>query len=181
MSVSLSVQITVVAATQKPWYLGGTLRRCFERRLHLGLPHSVDRGQMLAQNLVGVQHQLSEDDLDCIGHMTLGFTGADVSVLARTCAMEAIRVIQRATHFRKVTLTSTENGKEAMREMMTPCDAGACGAVEITWEFLNPERLHQPPVTMATVETELKKMGPSCNDRDLQKMNQWLEEFGQED
>ena len=101
--------------------------------------------------------------------------------LARACEMEGVRVLQTATHFRKVSVTLTEDGKEIKREMMTPCDAAVCGAIEISWEFLNMQRVCQPSVTMATVEKELSRMKPSCNDLDLQKMNQWLEEFGQED
>ena len=181
MFMFLFVQVTVVAASQKPWYLGGALRRRFDRRFHLALPQSVDRRQIFAHHMARVQHQLSDDDLDRIGHLTSGYTGADMVVLARACEMQAVRVLQRATHFRKVPMTLTEDGKEVTREMMTPCDAGTFGAIEITLEFLNPQRLCQPMVTMATVETELCRMQPSCSDLDFKKMNQWLEEFGQED
>ena len=170
-----------MAATQTPWVLGGMLRRRFERRFYMTLPTELERKQICIQALAKVNHKLTDDDLCRLGHMTSGYTGADLGGLISSCCMAPIRRLQTATHFCKVAPGSSEvnQGKDA-QVMMMPCEANTPGAIKITWEFLNPERMQVPPVTMAIVEEELMKSGPSISAQCVQKMDQWHEEFGQE-
>lgn len=72
-----------------------------------------------------------------------------------------------------------KSGKE--RTMLTPCDPKADGALHISWEFLNTDRLLLPPVSMAMVEKVLAECASSVSSEELGKMKQWMNEFGQEE
>ncbi|XP_076470418.1 vacuolar protein sorting-associated protein 4B-like [Babylonia areolata] len=174
-------QVTVIAATQKPWLLPGTLQRRFDRRFYLTLPSADERVEILAHHFVSIKHQLTEADFDFLGQMTSGYTGADLSVVVRSCSMAYVRTLQKATHFRKVTVSPDEGRDKTEQVMLVPCGSSEAGAIEITVEFLNPERLLEVPATRMTVEEELKEMRSSVCDADLQQMNQWHEKFGQHD
>jgi vacuolar protein-sorting-associated protein 4 len=99
------LQVIMVAAALRPWYMPGKLARRFDRRFYTHLPNASERAAIFKQQLdkdSGGLHDLKEVNLTHIGQETRDFTGADVCVLVRTCVMEPIRHIQKATHFRFV-------------------------------------------------------------------------------
>ncbi|KAL8570470.1 hypothetical protein ACOMHN_034505 [Nucella lapillus] len=174
-------QVTVIAASQKPWLIPGTLRRRFDRRFYHALSSDAERTQILSHHFADVKHQLSDSDLDLLGQATSGYTGADLVTLVISSAMAFVRTLGKATHFRKVTVSPDDSEDKTEGEMLVPCDSDAPGAIGITFKFLNPDRLLEVPVTRATVEEELKQTRSSVSEGDLQQMNQWHEEFGQGD
>ncbi|KAK7498894.1 hypothetical protein BaRGS_00009986 [Batillaria attramentaria] len=182
-SYSAGNQVTVIGSTQKPWYLTGKLVRKFDRRFLLTLPTLEDRIAIFRQKIVDLKlkQDLSEEDFKVVGERTEGFTGADLSCLARDCIMMPVRQIQNATHYKKITVTEEKNGEEESKEMLTPCAPTDSGALEITWEFLNADRVQEPTLTMQEVEICLARCSPSCCEEEIEKMAKWAEEFGQED
>ncbi len=61
-----------------------------------------------------------------------------------------------------------------------PCSPGARGAVEKNWMDIEPDQLWEEPVSMKDIETSLSCSKPSVNNDDLERMNKFTEEFGQE-
>lgn len=173
-------QVTVIGSTQTPWYLTGKLVRKFDRRFMLTLPELEDRIAIFKHHLSDVKHGLTEDDFRKVGERTCRFTGADLVCLARDVAMQTVRHIQDATHYKKIIVDKTDS-KEAQEEMLTPCAPDEPGALEITWEFLNADKLYVPPATIADVDKCLMRCLPSCSEDEVVKMAKWGEEFGQVD
>ncbi len=87
-------QVIVIGATNRPNAIDQALRRPgrFDRELELGVPDRNGRKEVLQIHTRGMP--LSEDvNLDELANITHGFTGADITLLAKEAAMKSLRRI----------------------------------------------------------------------------------------
>ncbi|KAF2011806.1 AAA-domain-containing protein [Aaosphaeria arxii CBS 175.79] len=84
-------RVLVLAATNIPWAIDEAARRRFVRRQYIPLPEDHVRRTQL-QTLLGHQkHELSEEDMNQLVASTEGFSGSDITALAKDAAMGPLR------------------------------------------------------------------------------------------
>ena len=76
-------RILVIGATNRPKDLDEAARRRLSKRLYVPLPESSARVKIIENMLESQSHHLESDELEKIGEMTDGYSGADMSCLCR--------------------------------------------------------------------------------------------------
>ncbi|KAF2760682.1 AAA-domain-containing protein [Pseudovirgaria hyperparasitica] len=84
-------RVLVLAATNLPWDIDEAARRRFVRRQYIPLPEGHVRRTQLETLLSHQKHGLSPDDLDELIDLTEGFSGSDITALAKDAAMGPLR------------------------------------------------------------------------------------------
>ncbi|KAI9762745.1 MAG: hypothetical protein M1840_001154 [Geoglossum simile] len=89
-------RVLVLAATNLPWAIDEAARRRFVRRQYIPLPEGSTRAAQL-WNLLGHQkHELSTEDIEILVDLTDGFSGSDITALAKDAAMGPLRSLGEA-------------------------------------------------------------------------------------
>ncbi|EFX00795.1 aaa family ATPase [Grosmannia clavigera kw1407] len=89
-------RVLVLAATNLPWAIDEAARRRFVRRQYIPLPEAETRAVQL-QTLLGQQkHNLGDDDIHKLVTLTDGFSGSDITALAKDAAMGPLRSLGEA-------------------------------------------------------------------------------------
>ncbi|KAG5982918.1 hypothetical protein E4U55_001153 [Claviceps digitariae] len=89
-------RVLVLAATNLPWAIDEAARRRFVRRQYIPLPEPQTRAIQL-RNLLGEQkHGLSATDIEKLVGLTDGFSGSDITALAKDAAMGPLRSLGEA-------------------------------------------------------------------------------------
>lgn len=173
--------ILVLGATNIPWVLDAAIRRRFEKRIYISLPEEHARLQMFKLHLGNSTfHELTEENLKELAQKTEGYSGADISIVVRDALMQPVRKVQMATHFRRVRGPSRTEPDKMVDDLLTPCSPGSPGAVEMSWMDVPSDKLFEPPVTMSDMLRSLATSKPTVNDEDMQKLDKFKEDFGQE-
>lgn len=111
-------RVLVLAATNMPWDIDEAARRRFVRRQYIPLPEHHVREQQLRKLLSHQHHELSDEDTEVLVHVTegkhpssayiiqislnvvlilaLGFSGSDITALAKDAAMGPLRNLGEA-------------------------------------------------------------------------------------
>lgn len=84
-------RVLVLAATNLPWLIDEAARRRFVRRQYIPLPEPEVRRQQLEKLLERQKHALTMLDLDRLVILTDGFSGSDITSLAKDAAMGPLR------------------------------------------------------------------------------------------
>lgn len=84
-------RVLVLAATNLPWGIDDAARRRFVRRQYIPLPQRNTRRAQLETLLMHQKHTLSEVDFDALLDLTRGFSGSDITALAKDAAMGPLR------------------------------------------------------------------------------------------
>ncbi|KAH7378811.1 P-loop containing nucleoside triphosphate hydrolase protein [Pyrenochaeta sp. MPI-SDFR-AT-0127] len=84
-------RVLVLAATNLPWAIDEAARRRFVRRQYIPLPEDWVRKQQVKTLLSHQKHELSDRDLDRLVRLTEGFSGSDITALAKDAAMGPLR------------------------------------------------------------------------------------------
>lgn len=84
-------RVLVLAATNLPWAIDEAARRRFVRRQYIPLPEDETRGVQLRTLLSHQKHSLSEQDIQYLVTLTDGFSGSDITALAKDAAMGPLR------------------------------------------------------------------------------------------
>ncbi|XP_017468046.1 PREDICTED: fidgetin-like protein 1 [Rhagoletis zephyria] len=92
-STSEEDRVLIVGATNRPQELDDAARRRFARRLYIPLPEMKARIQILKNLLATVSNDLDENNIQEVGHQTVGYSGADMDILCREASMEPLRAI----------------------------------------------------------------------------------------
>eukprot|EP00741_Cyanophora_paradoxa_P008121 tig00001229_g7858.t1 len=82
--------VMVLAATNFPWDLDEALRRRLEKRIYIPLPDAVGRSELFKLNLKGLETS-PDVDIDKLGELTDGYSGADITNVCRDASMMAMR------------------------------------------------------------------------------------------
>ncbi|KAL3434594.1 P-loop containing nucleoside triphosphate hydrolase protein [Aspergillus tetrazonus] len=89
-------RVLVLAATNMPWDIDEAARRRFVRRQYIPLPEHHVREQQLRRLLSHQVHDLSDEDIEVLVHVTEGFSGSDITALAKDAAMGPLRNLGEA-------------------------------------------------------------------------------------
>lgn len=84
-------RVLVLAATNLPWAIDEAARRRFSRRLYIPLPEYETRLYHLKKLMSRQKNDLTDTDFEVIAQMCDGFSGSDITALAKEAAMEPIR------------------------------------------------------------------------------------------
>ncbi|KGG50338.1 vacuolar protein sorting-associated protein 4 [Mitosporidium daphniae] len=172
--------ILVLGATNTPWQLDPAIRRRFEKRIYIPLPHPLARYKMFVEG-IGEEAALSHQDLKQLAVLSEGFSGSDINVLIRDALMQPIRKIQMATHFKPFNADSSSSPlKSSAKDMMTPCLAGEPGAIEMNWTLLNSGQLMEPQLVMDDFLKSLGRVKASVSFADIEKHLEFTKEFGED-
>ncbi|PAV90184.1 hypothetical protein WR25_17236 [Diploscapter pachys] len=172
--------ILVLGATNIPWALDAAIRRRFEKRIYIPLPDFHGRFEMFRLNVEKNQHTLTEQDYRYLAERTEGYSGHDISMVIKDALMQPVRKVQTATHFKKVSAPSHKDPTILDHNMWTPCSPGDPQAKEMSWLDLEGDSLAVPPLTLKDVEKSLSTTKPTVNAADLEKLEKFKNDFGQE-
>lgn len=173
-------QILVLGATNIPWCLDAAIRRRFEKRIYISLPDAPARQRMFKLHLGSTPHSLKEEDFNELAAKAEGYSGADIGIVVRDALMSPIRLIQNATHFKKVRGPSRKDPSVIVNDLLQPCSPGDPGAIEMTWMEIDGDKLLEPLITKRDMLMSLSTQRPTVNDKDLEKQQLFTQEFGQE-
>ncbi|KAJ9256837.1 hypothetical protein DTO207G8_2440 [Paecilomyces variotii] len=84
-------RVLVLAATNMPWDIDEAARRRFVRRQYIPLPEHDVREQQIRKLLSHQKHELSDADIEVLVRVTEGFSGSDITALAKDAAMGPLR------------------------------------------------------------------------------------------
>ncbi|EMD00191.1 hypothetical protein BAUCODRAFT_102599 [Baudoinia panamericana UAMH 10762] len=94
-----ATRVLVLAATNLPWAIDEAARRRFVRRQYIPLPEDWVREKQLRNLLSAQKHNLSDRDLKRLVQLTDGFSGSDITALAKDAAMGPLRSLgERLLH-----------------------------------------------------------------------------------
>eukprot|EP00465_Bigelowiella_longifila_P001938 CAMPEP_0185258846 /NCGR_PEP_ID=MMETSP1359-20130426/7724_1 /TAXON_ID=552665 /ORGANISM="Bigelowiella longifila, Strain CCMP242" /LENGTH=439 /DNA_ID=CAMNT_0027844525 /DNA_START=66 /DNA_END=1385 /DNA_ORIENTATION=+ len=162
-------RVLVLGATNVPWELDPAIRRRFEKRVYIPLPGAQARAEIFKISIGKTPHQLTESDFKELGKHTEGFSGSDISTLVKGALMEPIRTCQLATHFLKL--------KDGNYQPVPP---NVKGAIEMGLYDVPSGKLKPPICNRMDFDRVLKTTKPSVNPDDLKRLEDWMEQFGQE-
>ncbi|KAK6442887.1 hypothetical protein LTR95_000902 [Oleoguttula sp. CCFEE 5521] len=92
-------RVLVLAATNLPWAIDEAARRRFVRRQYIPLPEDWVREKQLRNLLASQNHNLSAPQLQTLVQLTDGFSGSDITALAKDAAMGPLRSLgERLLH-----------------------------------------------------------------------------------
>ncbi|KAF9731440.1 hypothetical protein PMIN02_008262 [Paraphaeosphaeria minitans] len=86
-----ATRVLVLAATNLPWAIDEAARRRFVRRQYIPLPEGHVRKSQVQTLMSHQKHELSGADLDRLIQLTYGFSGSDITALAKDAAMGPLR------------------------------------------------------------------------------------------
>ncbi|KAL4780235.1 P-loop containing nucleoside triphosphate hydrolase protein [Aspergillus varians] len=89
-------RVLVLAATNLPWDIDEAARRRFVRRQYIPLPEHQVRETQLRRLLSHQVHHLKDEDIEVLVHVTEGFSGSDITALAKDAAMGPLRNLGEA-------------------------------------------------------------------------------------
>ncbi|OTA98569.1 hypothetical protein M426DRAFT_325869 [Hypoxylon sp. CI-4A] len=89
-------RVLVLAATNLPWAIDEAARRRFVRRQYIPLPEAETRASQLKTLLGQQKHSLTDTDIAVLVDLTDGFSGSDITALAKDAAMGPLRALGEA-------------------------------------------------------------------------------------
>jgi len=135
---------------------------------------------MFRLHLGDTPHTLTSDDFKELGKLSEGYTGSDIATCVREAIMEPVRIVQNATHFKKVIAPDHDDNTKD-KEYWAPCSPGDSEGTEMTWVDIEAgTSLHPPEVTMRHFKKALKTTRPTVSRNDVVKQEEWTKDFGQE-
>ncbi|KAJ2510626.1 hypothetical protein H4217_007781, partial [Coemansia sp. RSA 1939] len=184
-------QVTVMAATNRPFDLDDAILRRLPRRILIDLPNAEERAKILAIHLQG--EDLEQDvDLKALARRAESFSGSDLKNLCVTAALAALRERVREEVAGKV------DGKE--HQPKQPKKQEAADAVKDESDQLSVSLIEQlkaahhsrsgtrengnnmPPIRLGSrhFDAALKKVAPSSSDRmeSLVELRKWDKIYG---
>ncbi|KAF2278374.1 AAA-domain-containing protein [Westerdykella ornata] len=84
-------RVLVLAATNLPWAIDDAARRRFVRRQYIPLPEAWVRKRQLERLLSCQKHEIGEAEMERLVAVTEGFSGSDITALAKDAAMGPLR------------------------------------------------------------------------------------------
>ncbi|TVY36710.1 Vacuolar protein sorting-associated protein, partial [Lachnellula subtilissima] len=164
--------VLVLGATNIPWQLDAAIRRRFQRRVHISLPDSAARQTMFELAVGTTPCDLTKADYKKLGDLSEGYSGSDISIAVQDALMQPVRLIQMATHYKKV----MDDGQEKL----TPCSPGDDGAMEMSWTEVDSDKLLEPPLQIKDFVKAVKSARPTVSGEDIKRSEEWTKEFGSE-
>ncbi|KAH0845815.1 ATPase, AAA family protein [Fonsecaea pedrosoi] len=89
-------RVLVLAATNCPWDIDDAARRRFVRRQYIPLPEAETRETQIRTLLGHQKHDLGPEDIARLVELTEGYSGSDITALAKDAAMGPLRHLGEA-------------------------------------------------------------------------------------
>merc|ERR1711939_943659 len=89
-------RVLVLAATNCPWDIDEAARRRFVRRQYIPLPEAETRETQIRTLLGHQKHDLQTEDIVRLVALTEGYSGSDITALAKDAAMGPLRYLGEA-------------------------------------------------------------------------------------
>jgi SpoVK/Ycf46/Vps4 family AAA+-type ATPase len=86
-------RVLVLAATNLPWAIDEAARRRFARRQYIPLPEAPTRKKQLGNLLKSQKHCIGEAEMEELVQRTEGYSGSDITALAKDAAMGPLRAL----------------------------------------------------------------------------------------
>jgi len=172
--------ILVLGATNIPWVLDSAIRRRFEKRIYIPLPEAPARNTMFKLSMGSTPTSMADADYNVLASKTNGYSGADINLVVRDALMQPVRKVQSATHWLKVRGPSRDDPSVMVNDLLTPCSPGTAGAFEMSWVDVPGDKLYEPVVTMQDMLKSLGSQKKTVNDEDLEKLQKFTDDFGQD-
>merc|ERR1719215_1315220 len=142
-------QVTVLAATNRPWDLDEALRRRLEKRIYIPLPAAEGRQQLFVINLSDVKLGADFNRQELV-QKTEGYSCADVTNVCREAAMMGLRKRMQKARQEGIPLAKMQALKD-----------------ELDVPVMQPDFLEA-----------IKNVSKSVGNEDLQHFADWMKEFG---
>ncbi|KAF9578164.1 hypothetical protein BGW38_006184, partial [Lunasporangiospora selenospora] len=84
-------RVLVMGATNRPQELDEAARRRFVKRIYIPLPEAETRKSLLMMLLKGHDYRLSASEIQKLVHLTEGYSGSDLTALAKDAALGPLR------------------------------------------------------------------------------------------
>lgn len=84
-------RVLILGATNLPWGIDDAARRRFAKRVYIPLPEDDTRRLQISKLLTYQKNTLLEDDYEKLVELTNGFSGSDITLLAKDSAMGPLR------------------------------------------------------------------------------------------
>ncbi|KAJ2685720.1 hypothetical protein GGH99_003681 [Coemansia sp. RSA 1285] len=181
-------QVTVMAATNRPFDLDDAILRRLPRRILIDLPNAEERAKILAIHLQG--EDLEQDvDLKALARRAESFSGSDLKNLCVTAALAALRERVREEVAGKV------DGKEHQPKKQETADAVKDENDQLSVSLIEQLKAahhsrpgarengnNMPPIRLGSrhFDAALKKVAPSSSDRmeSLVELRKWDKIYG---
>ncbi|KNG82070.1 AAA family ATPase [Aspergillus nomiae NRRL 13137] len=119
-------RVLVLAATNMPWDIDEAARRRFVRRQYIPLPEHHVREQQLRTLLSHQVHDLTDQDINALVQLTEGFSGSDITALAKDAAMGPLRNLGEASSTPPWTKSAPSDSK-TLKPVSPPSDPASVG------------------------------------------------------
>lgn len=166
--IKTKYEIFLIVASSTPWNIDPTVIKRFERKVYIPLPDLEARKSFFECNIDKKSSELTENQINELSKKTIGFTGADLSVLIRSASMIPIKKTLNAQYF------------HMKGDKLCPCNSDESGAFKIKLNEMSDEQIKILDVQLVNendfIEC-LKKMNPSISSIELSKFDQWTKEF----
>ena len=84
-------RVLILGATNLPWAIDEAARRRFAKRVYIPLPEDETRKLQISKLLAYQNHTLLDEDFTKLIDLTQGFSGSDITLLAKDSAMGPLR------------------------------------------------------------------------------------------
>jgi len=184
-------QLLVLGATNIPWELDAAIRRRFEKRVYIPLPEAEARSAMVKLNLGDTPNNLTEEEYDKTGEITVGSSGADIKILVKEALMQPLRRCQKAKQFyideegwykpcEKYPACSTCPPKLSSDPPGKDYTCDDCGAMRMSLWDVPSDKLQAPKVLYSDFKTVMKSSVSSVSPEELDRFTEWTKLFGQD-
>uniref|UniRef100_I3JUV2 Fidgetin-like protein 1 n=1 Tax=Oreochromis niloticus TaxID=8128 RepID=I3JUV2_ORENI len=118
-------RVLVMGATNRPQELDEAILRRFAKRVYVTLPDEKTRFTLL-KNLLGKHGSpLSQNELSCLAKVTAGYSGSDLTALARDAALGPIRGMSllscwSQSHVRNIKKKDFEDSLKRIKPTVSP-------------------------------------------------------------
>jgi len=119
-------RILVMGATNRPFELDNAALRRFPKRIYIGLPDTQTRVSMINKLLENQSHSLRSYDTKELARLTDGYSGSDLTALAKDASLGPIREqsverlkVLSVDHIRPVNLEDFKKSVNKIRQSTT--------------------------------------------------------------
>ncbi|CAH8360494.1 unnamed protein product [Eruca vesicaria subsp. sativa] len=169
--ISRSDGVVVIAATNRPNSIEPALRRPgrLDREIEIGVPSSAQRFDILRTILSGMQHSLSDTQLEQLAVGTHGFVGADLAAL---CCEAAFVCLRKHLDQESSSTASECRGSESSTNMVdVSCDSSdsASSCITVSPSTSVAKDSFSLNGTVSVVADNFENSGNSCSEKMLIK------------
>ena len=164
-----NANLAVFCATNRPSDLDDALIRRFSCRLHIPLPETGDRLNIMKKCLNG-NHEITDEQFHELANVCQGFTSNDVTLaVGAAVAFYYQEVITAKTYM----VTQIDNGKNQYE----PCSPEVDGSQKMTYKKVKRGELKSRPVSYIDMYYSLKNSKRTVTNADEREMYRYARKF----